>query len=145
MNSARLYRRALLLYPPEFRQQFSEEMISVFQQRSGEHFANRGFTSFAFLLKEFFGALKGATVMWLSKVRPIDHKRSQPDAAVGVASISTAAELTMQHQIAMKGMVKAIAEHDFVNARRYSDEEKRLKSLLQQLEDGGGTAKHKLA
>jgi hypothetical protein len=145
MGAANLYRCVLLLYPPEFRQQFSEEMLSVFEQRSGEHFANRRLMSFAFLLKEFFGAVKGAYVMWLSKVRPIHHKRLQPAAAVGAAATPTAAEVTMRHQTAIKNMVKAIAEHDFVNARRYSDEEARLKSLLQGLKDGGLAAKHKLA
>jgi hypothetical protein len=144
MRAANLYRFVLLLYPPEFRQQFSEEMISVFQQRSGEHFAKRRLTSFAFHLKEFFGAVKGAHVMWLSKVRPINHNRLQSDAAI-VAATPTAAEVTTQHQTAIKNMVKAIAEHDFVNARRYSDEEARLKCLLQELKDGGMAAKHKLA
>ena len=36
-----LYRVLLLLYPADFRQQFSEEMISVFEQRAGERLANR--------------------------------------------------------------------------------------------------------
>jgi hypothetical protein len=130
MGVANLYRRVLLLYPPEFRQQFSEEMISVFKQRAGEHFANRGFTSFAFLLKEFFCAVRGAYVMWLSKLLPIRHNRLRPDVSVAATPTLTASEAKMQRDAAIKNMVAAIAEHDFINARRYSYEEIRLKNIL---------------
>ena len=130
MRAANLYRWVLLLYPPEFRQQFSEEMISVFQQRSGEHFANRRFASFAFVLKEFFGVVKGAHVMWLSKFLPVDHDGLRPDTSVSSTATLTASEVKLQREAAIRNMVAAIAGHDFINARRYSYEEMRLKKIL---------------
>ncbi len=58
---------------------------------------------------------------------------------------STLAPLTFKEaaelrQKAIKNMVAAIAAHDFVNARNYSNEEARLKHLLQDLEEPLTTA-----
>lgn len=47
MTTSDFYRLLLSLFPSEFRQQFSEEMVSVFVQRAGERFADRKSASFA--------------------------------------------------------------------------------------------------
>lgn len=136
MRVSDLYRGLLLLYPADFRKQFSEEMISVFEQRAGECAANREPVAFAFFVMEFFGIVKGACIMWLAKVLPANRKPSRPEAAAATVGPMTISELTEQRDAAIKDMVASIAEHDFINARRYSYEEVRLKRLLQDLEDG---------
>jgi hypothetical protein len=130
MRAADIYRCALVFYPREFREQFSEEMISVFEQRAGEHFAGRELAPFAFLLREFFGIMKGAHVMWLSKFLPVDRDGLRPDTSVSSTATVTASEVKLQRDAAIRNMVAAIAEHDFINARRYSYEEMRLKNIL---------------
>lgn len=42
MNVVRVYRTLLYLYPNDFRQQFSEEMVDVFQQKAHDLTAGGG-------------------------------------------------------------------------------------------------------
>jgi hypothetical protein len=73
--------------------------------------------------------------MWLEKMFPIDRQHSQSE---GVASTDvsttdvsvTVVELKSQRETAIQKMVACIATHDFIHARRYSYEEKRLSNLL---------------
>jgi hypothetical protein len=133
-----LYRRLLSFYPADFRKQFSEEMLCVFEQRAGERFANRRFVSIDFVLAEFSSVMKGAYTMWLEKIPPIDRQPSE-FAAVASSDVSstdvsvTVAELKNQRETAIQKMVASIATHDFISARRYSYEETRLANLLQNL------------
>ena len=142
MTTTTIYRGLLWLYPPGFRQQFSEEMVSVFEQRAGERFADRGAVSFAFLLTEFSGIVQGAYVIWFSKILPFDRKRSEFVAAT--TPILTAEEATELRNHAIQKMVAAIADHDFVSARRFSDEEVRLKHVVEELQ-GTPATRRKLA
>jgi hypothetical protein len=132
MTTTFIYRSLLRIYPSEFRQQFSEEMISVFEQRAAERFANGGSVSFAFLLTEFSGIVKGAYVMWFSKIPRFDRKQSEFGPTT--TPILTAEEATKLRSHAIQKMVAAIADHDFVTARRFSDEEVRLKHVLEELQ-----------
>ena len=132
IKTTTVFRALLWLYPSEFRQQFSQEMISVFEQRAGERFADRGAVPFAFLLTEFFAIVKGANIMWFSKILPFRHEQSEPGATT--THILTAEEATKLRNQAIEKMVAAIADHDFVKARRYSDEEARLKHVLEELQ-----------
>ena len=129
MRVVDLYRGLLFLYPGDFRNQFSEEMISVFQQRAGERPE-----TFQFFLSEFSGIAKGACIMWLAKILTLNPSPSEAEDATSTPV--TIAELTSQRQTAIKKMVASIAMHDFLNARRYSYEEVRLKRILRDLEDG---------
>jgi hypothetical protein len=142
MTTSLIYRCLLWIYPSEFRQQFSEEMISVFEQRAGERFANRGGVSFAFLFMEFSGIAKGAYFMWFSKILPFDRRQSE--SGVTTTSNLSAEEATKLRNQAIQKMVAAIADHDFVTARRFSDEEARLKHVLEELE-GPPATRRKLA
>ena len=142
MTTAFIYRCLLRIYPSEFRQQFSEEMISVFEQRAGERFANRGAVSFAFLLMEFSGIVKGAYFMWFSKISPFDRKQSEY--CETTTSNLSAEEATKLRNQAIQKMVATIADHDFVSARRFSDEEARLKHVLEELQ-GPPATRRKLA
>ena len=131
MKALDLFRGLLFLYPRDFRGQFSEEMITVFQQRLGERPE-----SFKFLLWEFFSIAKGACIMWLARIRTLNVNPAPTEAEGASCASVTVAELNRQRQTAIKEMVTSIARHDFLNARRYSYEEVRLKRILRDLENG---------
>jgi hypothetical protein len=133
MKLADLYRVLLLLYPANFRRQFSEEMISVFEQRAGERFANRGSQPIAWLANEFLSIVKGAHTMWLTRILPFQRNSSFSDAPEASLTI---ADVTRQRHTAIKAMCEAITKHDFISARRHSNEEARLKHLLGEMERG---------
>jgi hypothetical protein len=133
MTIGGLYRKLLWLYPSDFRQQFSEEMISVFEQRAGERFADRESVSPAFLLTEFTSVVKGAYLMWLGKILRMDRNQSASSSALMTTAALSFEDAKEQRDLAIRNMVAAIADHDFVNARRYSDEEARLKRVLEGL------------
>jgi hypothetical protein len=130
-----LYRGLLLLYPADFRKQFSEEMLRVFEQRADEHFAKRGSLSVDFVLAEFFSVMKGAYTMWLEKLSRIAPHPSPTDAVASPDAPATIAELKSQRETAIQKMVASIATHDFVDARQYSYEETRLNKLLRRLQN----------
>jgi hypothetical protein len=145
MKLGALYRSLLLLYPAEFRTQFSEEMISVFEQRAGERFANRDSKQVVWLAIEFFSIVKGAHTMWLSSILPIQRNSRSSESALPTEASLTTAELTTRRHVAIKAMCAAIARHDFIHARQHSDEEARLKYLLGEMERGISTAKSRTA
>ncbi len=131
MKLAHLYRGLLFLYPADFRSQFSEEMVSVFQQRVDECPETLNF-----LTREFSSIAKGACNVWLAKILTVNGNPSPSEAADATCSPLTIAEVNSQRQTAIRMMVASIARHDFLNARRYSNEETRLKLLLHDLESG---------
>jgi len=145
MTSSRIFRCLLWLYPPDYRRQFSEEMTSVFEQRSGEISKEHRILSWAFLLSETSGIFKGAFLMWLTKIRAINRTRSQCGPELRVTPLLSLEELARQRAAAIRSMVAAIAEHDFVAARRNSDEEVRLAQLLATLESDGVAREEKFA
>jgi hypothetical protein len=55
MDVVRCYRILLGLYPRDFRQQFSGEMLHVFEQRASEQFAFGKTASIVFVFREFTG------------------------------------------------------------------------------------------
>jgi hypothetical protein len=133
MKLSDVYRVLLLLYPADFRSQFSEEMISVFEQRAGERFASRDSQPVAWLVIELLDIVKGAYTMWLTRILPFHRNSSSSDAA---ETSLTVAEVAHRRQVAIKAMCEAIGKHDFINARRYSIEEARLKHLLAEMDRG---------
>jgi hypothetical protein len=124
------YRFLLGLYPNDFRRQFSAEMLHVFEQRARERFAVGKTIPIIFVIREFFSLLRGAQAMWVEKILPIKQKR-QIDALIPEGALSVA-ELRKLREEAISRMVQAIATHDFPGARRYSEEEIRLKALLRE-------------
>jgi hypothetical protein len=137
MSFSNTYRILLLLYPADFRRQFSAEMICVFEQRGREYFADKRSASFAFLLTEFSSILKGAYIMWFAKILPVKHNNVPLEPTTSGLEPLTVAEATKQRYAAISNMVTSIAKHDFSNARRYSEEEIRLKNLIQDLASDG--------
>jgi hypothetical protein len=134
MKMSTLYRVLLHLYPASFRKQFSEEMICVFEQSAGERLANRKSASVAFLFTEFFGIVRGATIMWLAKILPAHRAPSSSTEINANDERLSIAQVAAQRDAVIRNMVAAIARHDFSNARHYSYEEVRLKRLLQDRE-----------
>jgi hypothetical protein len=131
MRVVDIYRGLLFLYPAAFRDHFSEEMVSVFQQRAAERPGTLNF-----FVREFSSAAKGACTMWLAKVLTVNRNPPPSEAADATCSPVTVAEIDSQRQTAIRMMVASIAKHDFLNARRYSNEETRLKLVLHDLERG---------
>ena len=70
--------------------------------------------------------------MWFSKILPFRREQSEPGATTPILSAEEATKLRTQ---AIEKMVAAIADHNFVTARRYSDEETRLKHVLEELQN----------
>jgi hypothetical protein len=119
-------------------------MISVFE-RSGQVPKNRRIEPSAFLLAESCGVLKGASLMWLTRILPIDRNHSRRNTEPAAAGILSVEEATRQRDAAIKNMTAAIAEHDFVNARRYSNEEVRLTRAIETSQSDALAREPKLA
>jgi hypothetical protein len=137
MNANRIFRCLLWLCPLDYCRQFSEEMASVFEQRSGEITKESRILSRAFLLSETSGIFKEAFLKWLTKIVAINRTRSQCGPEVPVTPLLSMEEVARQRAAAIRNMDAAIAEHDFVAARRNSDEEVRLAQVLETLESDG--------
>jgi hypothetical protein len=145
MTSNRIFRCLLWLYPLDYRRQFSEEMASVFEQRPGEVSKESRILSCAFLLSETSGIFKGAFLMWLTKIVAMNRTRSQCGPELPVTPLLSMEEAARQRSAAIRSTVAAIAEHDFVGARRYSDEEVRLAQVLETLQSDGLARERKFA
>jgi hypothetical protein len=130
MNLFACYRWLLGFYPKEFRREFSEEMLQVFERRWQERAALGRAASVGFVVSELVGLLKGAQIMWMEKILPMRRKQVT-DAGLQESACSTA-ELGKRREAAVSRMVQAIAQHDFPGARRYSEEEMRLAALLRE-------------
>ena len=74
--------------------------------------------------------------MWLEKILTVHHNPALPEAADPTGTPMSIAEINSLRQAAIAKMVASIATHDFLNARRYSNEEIRLKLVLRDLEAG---------
>ena len=61
MNRLTIFWALLALYPRKFREQFSDEMLSVFQQKIDERTGFRENVVCALICGEYFCLLKGAT------------------------------------------------------------------------------------
>lgn len=76
--------------------------------------------------------MKGACVMRFSKILNSDCKQSKFSATT--APILNAEQGKTLREDAIRKMVAAIADRDFVTARHYSDEEVRLRRVLEELQ-----------
>jgi hypothetical protein len=128
MSILTCYRFLIGFYPNDFRWQFSDEMLHVFEQRVRDRLALGKTASIAFVSREFFSLLRGAQTMWMEKILPMKQKQ-QIDALIPEGTLSVA-ELRKLREEAINCMVRAIATHDFPGARRYSEDEIRLNQLL---------------
>jgi hypothetical protein len=72
--------------------------------------------------------------MWLTKIVAMYRIRAQCGPELPVTPLLSMEEAARQRATAIRSMVAAIAEHDFVCARRNSDEEVRLAQALERLQ-----------
>jgi hypothetical protein len=68
MSFLTCYRFLLGFYPNDFRRQFSEEMLHVFERRARDRLAVGKTASIALVSHEFFSLLRGAQTMWMEKI-----------------------------------------------------------------------------
>jgi len=130
----RTYAFFLLLYPREHRDQFAEEMTSVFEEaRNQRH--HRGWAWYArFALAEMIGLIAGAAGAWLSQA-------TKPSSEISVASEAQNALppdlLKAQQRVDLitAAMVRAIANHQFEKARVHSNQEREARENLRLLRE----------
>jgi hypothetical protein len=124
----RTYRFMLLLYPRGHRDRFAEEMAGVFEEARNERHYQGWVWYVRFTFSEIAGLIGGAASAWVDR---------QPVPAAPVASTSEQSlpqeivEAQEQVDRNIAGMVHAISHHDYQGARRYSDEERRARDVLQ--------------
>jgi hypothetical protein len=125
------YKFLLLLYPREHRDQFAEEMTSVFEEaRNQRHY--QGWVWYVrFSFAEITGLIAGAAGCWFGK-------RPAPEAAIANGPESTLPQELVEAQQRVDrniaGMVHAIANHRYERARIHSDEERQARENLRLLQ-----------
>jgi hypothetical protein len=127
----RVYRFMLLLYPRGHRDQFAEEMASVFEQASAERRAEDWAWYVRFTFSEMAGLIAGAAIAWLAE---------RPTAEAPVASALPPELIDAQRlvDVNIAGMVHAIANHQFEKARVHSDQERLARENLRMLREKYG-------
>ncbi len=138
MDLTTFYRILLLLYPKDFRQEFSGEMLEVFHQTARERIVRRKASTVQLLLHEHFGLLRGATEAWKCKIIPkrvflvipipiFGNYFPRPTAEEAALSVT---ELQQRHDEGRARMIQAAANGDFVAAYRHECEIGRLLIFL---------------
>jgi len=138
MNILTVYRVLLCLYPDDFRQQFAEEMLEIFQQRIDDLSTGGGAKFASFGLREFTGLLIGAAREWMAKIMPKKKyfvvsipivSKYFPKPTADEAAMSTP-RLQQRHDTAKASMFQAASSHDFAAARAFEAEVARLRVFL---------------
>ena len=121
----KMYSIALGAYPASFRSEFAPEMLDVFEQRA-IHLRGRGRLMFVnFLMKEICGVVSGAVM-----------------ARVGQRFHSAHCELAFPSDIngaeryieaVLSKLIRAIANHDFVNTRYFDEQDRKARALLAEM------------
>jgi hypothetical protein len=131
----RTYRFLLLLYPRGYRDQFAEEMTSVFEEARNERHYQGWAWYVRFSFAEITGLIAGAAGCW-------SGKRPAPEAAIANGSESTLPQELVEAQLRVDrniaGMVHAIANHQYERARIHSDEERQARENLRLLQKKHG-------
>jgi hypothetical protein len=129
----RAYRFCLLLYPRQHRDQFAEEMLSVFDEASAERREHRWTWYLRFAFAEVTGLVAGAAEAWFA-AKPAAEVRTAPCSNLPQELVE--AQQRVDANIA--GMVHAIANHQFERARNHSDAERRARESLRVLREKYG-------
>lgn len=128
----RTYQFCLLLYPRDYRDQFAEEMILVFEEASAEASSHGWAWQMRFLFGEFAG-LVGASVRARIEPRSVVPAPAQNSTARWVPKDLADAQRRVDETIA--GMVHAIANHQFERARFFSNQERVARENLRILRE----------
>ncbi len=117
----------LRLYPKDHREMFGAEMASVLHQAAQDR-RSEGIAAYLwFTFFEIAGLLAGAVALRAATLA--GRRRMKPIIWIPAASSVEETELLIQHSIDC--MVHAIATHQFVKARFYSEVERKLRQRLQ--------------
>jgi len=129
----RAYRFCLLLYPRRHRDQFAEEMLSVFDEASAEGREHRRTWYVRFAFAEVGGLVAGAAQAWLEPQRPVETPTARSSY---LPQELIEAQRRVDANIA--GMVQAIANHQFERARVLSSQEREARENLRVLREKFG-------
>lgn len=130
----KIYAALLCLYPAEHRATFGSEMTKTFDQAAMDCRKRGLFSLCAFTAREFGGLVAGFCHEWAAKLAAGEaylHEGWQPLSEAN--SVADIAGLQTQLKSLISCMEFAIANHDFSNARRYSDEERAVREQMNEL------------
>jgi hypothetical protein len=131
----RTYKFLLMLYPRAHRDQFSEEMLSVFEGAAAGRRAQGWAWYMRFAFAEVQGLIAGAAGAWFVG-------RTVPAPAASAVGRNALPPDVMRAQqrldVNLAGMLQAIANRQFEKARRHSDEERRARESLRVLREKHG-------
>jgi hypothetical protein len=117
------YSILLGLYPIDFRVEFGDEMVTVFQQAAAEHRESGCASLLPFALREMLGLVAGAA-----------RARVSNAAASGDLPFPTDVGSAERYlEFVSRRLIQAIASHDFPNARFYDGQDRRARALLARL------------
>ena len=130
----RIYELLLGLYPAEVRTWFAPEMSDVFAQIAEDRRREGWFSFAAFVSGELIGLLTGAAAAHRTARQPVIDLGMMRPPGVSQEVYGTALdELTAAQRLVefnLGRMQQAIARHDFVKARFYSDEDRKARRNL---------------
>lgn len=140
----KIYRWLLALFPQDYRNCFENEMLATFDQACAERRALGAVAFGRFVCAELAGLAISAPFEWMAKLTTSSwiRARSVPDLrmmrpagvprevwfAQGVPD--EIAEAEKRVEFCLRRMEHAIATHDFVGARYYSDEDLKARADL---------------
>ena len=134
----RIFQMLLRLYPPG-RDLLEEEMAWVFGEAAAEHRARGRWAYARFAAAEIAGLLLGCARAWMRERgadRGIDLRLMRPPEMSKTKYVTALDELITARQLVTANLARmqdAIARHEFVKARHYSDEERKARAHLQLL------------
>jgi len=128
----RAFRFCLLLYPRQHRDQFADEMLSVFEEARNERHYQGWVWYFRFAFAEFNGLIAGAAGAWLNQLHQAPVP-AQPPARSWQPQELVEAQQRVDANIA--AMVHAIGNHQFERARQLSNQERDARENLRLLRE----------
>jgi hypothetical protein len=131
----RAYRFCLLLYPRQHRDQFAEEMVSVFEEARNERHYQGWAWYFRFAFAEFNGLIAGAAGAWLDQPREAPVPAQNPARGWMPRELAEAQERVDAN---IAAMVHAIANHQFERARVLANQEREAREKLRVLREKYG-------
>ena len=135
----RIFQMLLRLYPRGPRELLDEEMAWVFGEAAAEH-RSRGRWAYArFAAVEIAGLLLGCVRAWMREReadQDIDLRLMRPPEMSKKKYVTALDELIAARQVVTANLARmqdAIARHEFVKARHFSDEERKARAHLRLL------------
>lgn len=129
-----LFWAVMRLYPEEYRAVFGDEMLAVLASRAADlrnvFFLKSGF----WVIAEIAGLARGAVAEHIARWADRKRYRAVLDEIRPDDLAQDAAALRSRLNQVIHLMERAIAHHDFPKARFYSDEERKTRYLLSQVE-----------